>query len=341
MNLKYISTFSGIEAATVAFKPLGWEPVAFSEIDDYCCELLKYHYPNVPNLGDTTQIDWSKYRGKTDIVIGGTPCQSFSYAGKREGLKGESGLMFEYIRCIHEILPKFLIWENVPGALSVEHGNAFGQLLRELEESGYCLSWRVLDAQFFGLPQRRKRIYLVGSLGDTTSAEVLFDPEECGGGVKESKDARKEIANKNGTSLRESCYEIAGNIIGRKLENGGHHTGVRNPEIDGAFTVTATDRHAVICLADLTSKASCNEELCGALKVGGSSPVVLQEDTVRYLTPTECERLQGFSDDYTQIPYKGKPASDSRRYKALGNSMAVPVIRWIGERIERVWTKHL
>ena len=182
MNLKYISTFSGIEAATVAFKPLGWEPVAFSEIDDYCCELLKYHYPNVPNLGDTTQIDWSKYRGQTDIVIGGTPCQSFSYAGKREGLKGESGLMFEYIRCIHEILPKFLIWENVPGALSVDHGNAFGQLLRELEESGYCLSWRVLDAQFFGLPQRRKRIYLVGSLGDTTSAEVLFDPEECGGG---------------------------------------------------------------------------------------------------------------------------------------------------------------
>ena len=166
-------------------------------------------------------------------------------------------------------------------------------------------------------------------------------PKSAGGGVKESKDARKEIANKNGTSLRESCYEIAGNIIGRKLENGGHHTGVRNPEIDGAFTVTATDRHAVICLADLTSKASCNEELCGALKVGGSNPVVLQEDTVRYLTPTECERLQGFSDGYTQIPYKGKPASDSRRYKALGNSMAVPVIRWIGERIEKVWTKHL
>lgn len=165
-SLKYISLFSGIEAASVAWEPLGWEPVAFSEIEPFPCELLKQRYPSVPNLGDITEIDWSAYRGAVDLIVGGSPCQSFSIAGNREGLKGESGLMFEYIRAVREVLPRYFVWENVPGALSSEQGAAFGQLLHEMDVCGYGLAWRVLDAQFFGVAQRRRRVFLVGCLGN-------------------------------------------------------------------------------------------------------------------------------------------------------------------------------
>lgn len=165
-KLEYISLFSGIEAASVAWEPLGWEPIAFSEIEPYPCELLKQRYPDVPNLGDITKIDWSSHRGKADIIVGGSPCQSFSIAGNREGLKGESGLMFEYIRAVREVMPRYFVWENVPGALSSEGGAAFAQLLREMDVIGYGLAWRVLDSQFFGVPQRRRRVFLVGCFGN-------------------------------------------------------------------------------------------------------------------------------------------------------------------------------
>lgn len=175
--MKYISLFSGIEAASVAWEPLGWEPVAFCEIDEFPSAVLAHRFPHVPNLGDITKVDWSDYVGAADLIVGGSPCQSFSVAGKREGLQGESGLMFEYIRAVREVRPRWFIWENVPGALSSEKGAAFHQLLSEMAELGYGLAWRVLDAQFFGVAQRRRRVFLVGSLGDQRAAEVLFEPD--------------------------------------------------------------------------------------------------------------------------------------------------------------------
>ena len=120
--MKYISIFSGIEAATVAWQPFRWKPIAFSEIDPFPSAVLQHHYPNVPNLGDITKIDWSPYVGAADIVVGGSPCQSFSVAGKREGLAGASGLMYEYIRAVRELRPRWFVWENVPGALTSEQG---------------------------------------------------------------------------------------------------------------------------------------------------------------------------------------------------------------------------
>lgn len=135
--MKYISLFSGIEAASVAWEPLGWEPVAFSEIDPFACAVLNERFPSVPNLGDITRIDWSDRVGSIDLVAGGSPCQSFSVAGNREGLAGESGLMFEYIRAVRAIRPRWFVWENVPGALSSEGGAAFGQLLSEMDACGY------------------------------------------------------------------------------------------------------------------------------------------------------------------------------------------------------------
>lgn len=134
--MRYISVFSGIEAASVAFYGLGWDPVAFSEVDGFPCAVLAHRFPHVPNLGDIRKVDWKPYRGRVDLVVGGSPCQSFSIAGKREGLQGESGLMFEFIRCVREVRPRWLLWENVPGALSSERGQAFGQLLHELADGG-------------------------------------------------------------------------------------------------------------------------------------------------------------------------------------------------------------
>lgn len=179
--IRYISLFSGIEAASCAWEPLGWEPVAFSEIEPFPCAVLAERFPDVPNLGDITEINWrevlEKY-GEVDLIVGGSPCQSFSVAGKREGLSGESRLMFEYIRAVQEVRPRWFVWENVPGALTSEGGAAFGQLLREMDGLGYGVAWRVLDSRFFGVPQRRRRVFAVGHLGDIEGpCQVLFEPE--------------------------------------------------------------------------------------------------------------------------------------------------------------------
>lgn len=184
--MRYLSLFSGIEAASVAWKDLGWEPVAFCEIEEFQSAVLKKHFPTVPNLGDITKVDWSNFNdtyGNIDLIVGGSPCQSFSIAGGRDSLNGESRLMFEYIRAISELLPRWFVWENVPGALSAkglegEKGGAFQCLLRELDKLGYGMAWRVLDAQYFGVAQRRRRVFLVGCLGDTErAAKVLFEQE--------------------------------------------------------------------------------------------------------------------------------------------------------------------
>lgn len=207
MPVRYVSTFSGIEAATVA-SPLNWEPVCFSEIEPFPCEVLKYRFPNIPNLGDITQIDWSKLSGKVDVLIGGSPCQSFSIAGNRLGLDGESALMWEYVRAVRELRPRALLWENVPGALSSGKGEDFRCLLKSLDELGYGIAWRVLDAQFFGVPQRRRRVFLVGYLGDMgaeRACEVLFERESLRWNNQTSKDKREELTS----NARESIISSA------------------------------------------------------------------------------------------------------------------------------------
>lgn len=192
--MKYVSLFSGIEAASVASESLGWEPVCFAELDEFPSAVLAHRYPDVPNVGDVTKVDWKRYKGKCDLVVGGSPCQSFSVAGKREGLQGESGLMYEYIRAVREIRPAWFLWENVPGALSSEGGEAFRQLLSEMDKLGYGLAWRVLDAQFFGVAQRRRRVFLVGHLGACPPVEVLFEPEGMRGDYPSSREKREALA---------------------------------------------------------------------------------------------------------------------------------------------------
>jgi len=180
--VKYLSVCSGIEAATVAWHPLDWEPVAFSEIDPFPSAVIAHHYPTVPNRGDMTKFqEWPD--ATVDLLVGGTPCQSFSVAGLRAGLDDPRGsLLLTYLAIARRYRPRWVVWENVPGVLSADDGRAFGSLLGGLGELGYGFAYRVLDAQYFGLAQRRKRVFVVGHLGDwRRAAAVLFERESLSG----------------------------------------------------------------------------------------------------------------------------------------------------------------
>lgn len=364
--MRYVSLFSGIEAASVAWEPLGWEPVAFCEIDAFPSAVLAYRFPNVPNLGDITKVDWNEFKkrnGSVDLVVGGSPCQSFSIAGGREGLDGESRLMYEYIRAVSEIRPSWFLWENVPGVFSTDGGRAFGILLDAMEELGYGMAWRVLDAQFFGVAQRRRRVFLVGHLGDGGgAAAVLFDADSVRGNTESNTKKREELT---GSATKRSAICMQSDHIS---QNG------TLTSVDICKTLDVASKTPVVCVANDTANAAVDIDACGTLLAGGGSPPMIasvrsaqgtagkgsligeevaftvctsQDQTlidadnyiVRRLTPKECERLQGFPDDWTKIPYRGKPAEecpDGARYKACGNSMAVPVMRWIGQRINMV-----
>lgn len=348
-DMKYISLFSGIEAATVAWKPLGLEPLVFSEIESFPCAILAYHYPNIPNIGDVKKADWSVYRGKAKIVVGGSPCQSFSVAGDRSGLDGASGLVREYFRVLKEVRPTWFVWENVPGVLSSRGGRDFNFLLKEWNELGYHVAWRILDAQFFGVPQRRRRVFVVGHIRDWKSAAgVLFEREGLRGDTKKGRKTRQDIARclTAGVGQRydfeTETFVIQGNGVRPSENSGCNGKGWSNGV---CYTLTASDRHSEAYTA---SSFGGYEAGVGTLRAsggdcGGGSETLIAQHVVRRLTPMECERLQGFPDDYTRIPWRRKPKEqcpDAPRYKALGNSMAVPVMRWVGARIKKYESEH-
>lgn len=280
--MRYLSVCSGIEAATVAWKPLGWECVGVSEIDPFCCELLKHHYPTVMNYGSLLDHErWDIEPGTVTLLAGGTPCQAFSTLGERKGLDDlRSGLAIEYLRLARRLRPRWILWENVCGALHSNGGRDLGTFLRNLGDIGYGWCYRVLDARYFGVAQSRRRIFLVGfrrnGVGDWRyPAAVLHNAE----------------------SLR----------------------GDRSPQPPQGHEIVG-------CLTARGGVACCNiaaEQ--GQLRVGANG-------IPRRLVPIEWERLMGFPDGYTNIP----SATDSKRYKALGNSWCVPVARWVGRRIQAV-----
>jgi DNA (cytosine-5)-methyltransferase 1 len=484
--MRFLSVCSGIEAASAAWKPLGWTPVAFSEIEPFPCAVLAHHYPTVPNLGDMTKFkDWPDYA--IDLLCGGTPCQSFSVAGLRKGLDDPRGnLMLTFGAIAAKYRPKWLVWENVPGVLSSNGGRDFGAFLGLLGVLGYGFAYRVLDAQYYGVAQRRRRVFVVGCLGDWRSAAaVLFERHSLSGHPAPSRKARQVaptipsrstaggglgtdfdcdgglIPQVSPTLLAEGnktggarppgttvdtcgslipvlaqclttgagrrydsetetetilpvlhCRDLAQTITsnyGKQVDNSdtalgpnivafsskdfgadasldlaptlramGHNTSHANGggqmavayaiqagatrtnpasgpdgvgvQADHAYTLEA--RAEVQCVAvslrgrEGGSTAELGDEVGGCLRAssgGGDKPHVLLATQVRRLTPTECERLQGFSDNFTQIPWRKKAAADcpdGPRYKALGNSWAVPVAAWIGSRIDAVEAIH-
>lgn len=315
--MRYLSVCSGIEAASVAWKGLGWTPVAFSEVEPFPCTVLTKRFPDVPNVGDMTRIDGRKFRGTVDLLVGGTPCQGFSVAGKRGGLSDiRSGLAMHFVRLVSEIKPGWIVWENVPGAFSTASGRDFGAFVRALDECGYHFAWRVLDAQYFGVPQRRRRIFLVGHSADWRHpAAVLFEPG-C---------LRRDTPT-GGKKRQDVTWALTGCLGAGGADDNRAQAGFYIPGVVSREQGSENDDRKC---ASLTTRPYADND-------AQESRLVISCPGVRRLTPLECERLQGFPDGWTDVLHEGRPASDSARYKALGNSMAVPVMRWIGERIQRV-----
>lgn len=414
--MKFGSVCSGIEAASCAWHDLGWKAAWLSEIEPFPSAVLKHHYPDVPNFGDMTKFKEWDQNAAINVLVGGTPCQSFSVAGLRKGLDDPRGnLMLTYLAIANKYRPKWLVWENVPGVLSSNGGQDFASLLRGMGELGYGFAYRVLDAQYFGVAQRRRRVFVVGCLGDWRSAAaVLFESHSLSGNPAPSREKRevtptltKECTGVSRTGHNEDGWYVAStltrkgaggqnleagetyvstikkgfasgkdpevmatlcatdnekwgcnqwvnegkailhpiaiaeNTIGRQPQNGGNGDGftVGGP----MYTLNATGVHGIAqpigtdCYnGSITGDIACTMGTPGS-SVNVSGPTVMQNMAVRRLTPIECERLQGFPDNYTNIPWRKKDESpDGPRYKALGNSMAVPVMKWIGSRIQQV-----
>lgn len=310
--MRFGSVCSGIEAASVAWESLGFTPVFHSEIDPAPSKVLAHHYPNVPNLGDFTTIG-SEH--KLDILIGGTPCQSFSVSGNRLGLDDDRGnLALQFCRLAGRLLPRWVIWENVAGALSTDRGRAFGSIVGALADLGYGWAYRVLDAGFFGSPHRRRRVFLVGHLGDWRGAgAVLFDGQGC-----------FRNPPKSGAERYSSCYapEERARIFVEGKEGLPYLTASNAAK--GINNQTPIIFHTKQDPISLTGHSiSQNASMQG--------PGVLKDGVLRRFTPLEVERLFGFPDNWT-----APIGADSPRYKALGNSMDVNVIRWLGKRIQDV-----
>ncbi|MCC4607813.1 DNA cytosine methyltransferase [Xanthomonas campestris pv. zinniae] len=471
--LAYGSVCSGIEAVSLAWEPLGLMPAWFAETDPFASAVLAHRHPRVPNLGDMTQLA-HRIRAQAiaapDILVGGTPCQSFSVAGARQGLADPRGaLTLAYVEIANAIdqvrtrshrPPATLVWENVPGVLS-DRGNAFGCLLgalagedRALEPPGPrwtnagCVSgprrriaWRVLDAQYFGVAQRRRRVFLVASGGDHIDpAEILFEQEGVHGDPSPSRAPWQSAARTAGAGApaagrssglispygkvsitlgfgnAQGPSDVAGCLMGAPprwdlatetilvqsvagaishtldTANGGKGSGEdgtgkgvpiiaftaqgcggdadaeRSPTLRaGAHRTSHANAGVVPAIAFAQNWRSelrwesGDGQIAGTLSIGLGRPgqgrtMVLQtaahEDhyvcaleggntawglswRVRRLMPRECERLQGMPDDHTLVLYRGKLAADAPRYRAIGNSMAVPCVAWLGARLRR------
>jgi DNA (cytosine-5)-methyltransferase 1 len=221
--MRYLSVCSGIEAASVAWHPLGWQACAFSEIEKFPSAVLAHHYPDTPNHGDMTRFqEWPAY--EPDVLVGGTPCQSFSVAGLRKGMADPRGnLALVYLALADRYRPRWVVWENVPGVLSSAGGRDFGAFLGGLAELGYGWAYRALDAQFFGLAQRRRRVFVVGCLGDWRgAAAVLFERASLSGNPAPRREARERpaptiAARTRGGGGLGTDFDCDGGLIARTL----------------------------------------------------------------------------------------------------------------------------
>jgi DNA (cytosine-5)-methyltransferase 1 len=403
--MRYLSVCSGIEAATMAWHDLGWTPAGFSEIEPFPSAVLAHHYPNVTNFGDMTKYKEWNLDGTIDLLVGGTPCQSFSVAGLRKGMDDPRGnLALVYCGMLDHFRPNWFVWENVPGVLSSSGGRDFGSFLGAVAQLGYGFSYRVLDAQYCGVAQRRRRVFVVGHLGDwRPAAAVLFERHSLRRDTAPSAPQRKEPAAYFESSLAQyregdigGTLKASGGVLGGGSETfltqkvyETHPADSRVKEM-GETCQTVTSRWGTgggnvplvqafdsynLSLSDTnqTIKSPVGgtlESLGGVLEAysiredaGANTfsatpltvtpalqalrPSVQSHHAqtfiaepamrVRRLTPIECERLQGFPDGFTNIPWRKKDASpEGLRYKALGNSMAVPVMQWIGDGIDAV-----
>jgi DNA (cytosine-5)-methyltransferase 1 len=425
--MKYLSICSGIEAASMAWHEMGWMPVGFSEIEPFPSAVLAHHYPDVPNFGDMTKYEeWDIGTDQLDLLVGGTPCQAFSVAGLRNGLADHRGnLTLTFIDLADHFDPEWIIWESVPGVLSSKD-NAFGCFLAGLCGEGEAfvpdgkwaksgvvsgpkrtVAWRILDAQYTGVAQRRRRVFVcaVRGAGNWAAPAALFPVgESVHWNSAPSRKAREGAARSaafsagNSSGSRSIGYVEEGTPPLRAGSSGTNQVpttiichGTQDPCVsDIAFAQGRNNGGENVVLqpipfdtTQLTSPHNYSSpkegDPCHPLAAGAHAPAVVLQPisihphcidrapnagpqgkeyltdgsaycmdstgqpqavampmAVRRLTPVECARLQGFPDDYLDIEFRGKPAADGNKYKALGNSMAVPVMTWIGQRITAV-----
>jgi len=258
-KIRYLSLFAGIEAWSCAVRDMPeFEAVAFSEIDPFACAVLAHHYPNVPNLGDVSKIDGRKYRGLVDLIVGGSPCTGLSVAGLRQGFRDpRSALALEYIRLVDEVRPKWLLWENVVGAFSTNGGQDLRSFFAALDDIGYSVSWTVLNSEFFGVPQRRRRVFACGCLGEDwrSCAKVLLEPESmCRNPPPRRKAGQEDTGTAQGCAGKRG-ERIAQNDTFATLCASG--AGCDRPSAQGSqldYCVIDVERERVVC-----------DSVCGAL----------------------------------------------------------------------------
>ena len=407
---------------------VGAPEVAMGDIVDfkYCCEFDKFpsavlasRFPDIPNIGDMLKRHESDIYNSTeiDLAMAGTPCQGFSVAGLRGGLDSDDRAMLtiEFVRILQEKQPRWFIWENVPGVLSSGGGADFKEIVRAFTSIGYGICWRLLDAQYIGVPQRRRRVFIVGHLGDwRPSYRVLFEFKSLHGNIGKGGEKRKKYTrDTEGNTGDTICNRMRGfgdyvedNVSSALLARDAKDAkdakdlvcqsihGTQDPivskELAHCLGRNNGQENAIVSIHENQRAEVTLNDTCGALKTLGGKPgqgypcvfryskshrqtyidqriyndgttntlntgdgcsnqstqnfvvpdpEINRDGYVRKLTPLECERLQGFPDNWTQIAYTKYSAGDcpkGHRYRAMGNSMAVPVIRWIGERIVKV-----
>jgi site-specific DNA-cytosine methylase len=234
--LRYLSVCSGIEAASMAWEPLGWQPAAFAEVEKFPSAVLTHHWPQVPNMGDMNNHEqWDL--PSIDVLVGGTPCQSFSVAGLRKGLRDpRGGLMLTFLEIAQRRRPRWIVWENVPGVLSSHGGRDFGAFLGALGALGYGWAYRVLDAQWFGVAQRRRRVFVIANLGDGAApAKVLFESESVCRNPAPSRETGERTAAFTPSSI--GSYRAGyGTLRANGGDNGGGSEVLVAAETVGALT---------------------------------------------------------------------------------------------------------
>ena len=367
-----LSLFTGIGGFDLGFERAGMNVAAMCEADAQARNVLSKHWPDVPILEDVKDIDGKQF-GAIDVISGGFPCQDISVAGNRKGLEGErSGLWWQFYRIISEAKPKWVVIENVAGLMSSGGRRDLGAIIGSLGKLGYLGGYRVLDARYFGVAQRRRRMFIVASFGNDGGGKVLFESESLPGDLeasrqKKQKDSGSVVSSSNSSSLLAESGVVASltkSFGGAGADAQHAQNGWLVPDVSGTITTAFGPKNytnlqevlanSVIPVNDLkaysvTPKTGGGNNLrateisqsnsltaLGQHHDRGTKILDVANLRVRRITPTECERLMGFPDGWTAVGADGKAVSDTARYRFCGNAVVVNVSEWLGKRIFEV-----
>jgi len=305
-----------------------WECVGFSEIDKYAIQTYLKHYPTHKNFGDATKINTGELPD-FDMLCGGFPCQSFSIAGKRRGFDDTRGtLFFEIARIIKAKRPKLVFLENVKGLLNHNKGETFSVIIQALEELGYDVQWMVLNSKFFGVPQNRERVFIIGSLRGTTRPEILPIARNDGKideGLQKL-DTTQTISTRTGSTAKQQTI-VAHSLFLRTGNPKQGGTGHLKKQDGTSYCLDGNNCQAIEPIIYPTLSTELAHSTGRDFLRNGGHKIKEASNQLRRLTPTECERLQGFPDNWTE------GVSDTQRYKQLGNAVTTNVIEAIAREL--------